>query len=324
MMCIALLSSIYCRTFTHYANRTCPPIAGMSSVSECGTIPELQTYLTSKTRELRIGCALIGKFPDGAPGNDEDRELMKGICTDLGKIQKQVASLREARDKLLHDLECDKVTLQHLDTLKKQIQEQNDNVPKFMPKPQMETTPKPVEEPAVSPERQKSVKFERDSVGPGESKIGRPVRTGIPRSSGSSSKPSKKQKLAKKTEVPNIDFLTTEEYKTLPKYMLGRLKYEQINSLVEELNSVTIKKYKIIDTPMNKLGSEGMQRFARMTDTPATKETLNHVWFEARDIKDFASTALVVNLFTKVLPILRHCHRLKQIRAGKIEKYIVL
>ena len=43
--------------------------------------------------------------------------------------------------------------------------------------------------------------------------------------------------------------------------MLGRIKYEQINSMIEELNTITVSKYKIIDTPVNKLNSENMRRF---------------------------------------------------------------
>ena len=43
--------------------------------------------------------------------------------------------------------------------------------------------------------------------------------------------------------------------------MLGRIKYEQINSMIEELNSVAVAKYKIIDTPVNKLKSDDMRRF---------------------------------------------------------------
>ena len=43
--------------------------------------------------------------------------------------------------------------------------------------------------------------------------------------------------------------------------MAGRIKYEQINSMIEELNTVTGCKYKIMDTPVNKLNSDNMRRY---------------------------------------------------------------
>ena len=43
--------------------------------------------------------------------------------------------------------------------------------------------------------------------------------------------------------------------------MVGRTKYDLINAMIEELNTVTVSKYKIIDSPVNKLNSENMRRF---------------------------------------------------------------
>ena len=43
--------------------------------------------------------------------------------------------------------------------------------------------------------------------------------------------------------------------------MRGVLKYTTINDTITEINNVVTKKYKIMDTPLNKMKSEEMRMF---------------------------------------------------------------
>lgn len=43
--------------------------------------------------------------------------------------------------------------------------------------------------------------------------------------------------------------------------MRGRIKYAEVNDVIKEINEVVQKKYKILDTPNNKMSGEDMKRF---------------------------------------------------------------
>ena len=276
---------------------------------------ELPTYLQDRTTELSTLTSLFARYSDISTVSDEDRTVLNDIATGLGSIQKLVATLKKERHRLRHELECDKVTVSRLRVIKDMLSEQKDNIPTHIPQAVLP----PAEEILVkeTPKKQATVQFaEPDRVQP--SKIAK--RCGLNKIPTKS----KKAKIAKTTIVPVIEYLTIEEFKSLPKYMLGRFKYEQINSLIDELNACASRKYKIIDTPLNKLSSENMKKFNRMTESVETKDTLDTVWFELQDIKDFSSSVQVVNNFTKLVPIFRHCKRLRQYRAGKVEKYVIV
>ena len=60
-----------------------------------------------------------------------------------------------------------------------------------------------------------------------------------------------------------------------------------------------------------------------MTEEPETKETKDAFWFDSEDLKELAPS-LKITEFNKILPILRHCQRLRQVRVGKKERYILL
>lgn len=303
----------------------------MDNVEDCKNFSELQGYYRRKTEEIAATTALMAKYSDISSILDEDRTVLNEICTDLGKSQKLLIAVNTEKEKLAYTLACNKVTLARLDVLKERFQEQQENIPKHMPTPasrkeeeenqieQIEQIDKPISRPETKKSKLPCVRFEE------EKPAIKTIKTRQVASAGSKiPSKNKKQKLSRTTIVPLMNFLTTEEFKSLPKYMVGRTKYDLINSMIEELNTVTVSKYKIIDSPVNKLNSENMRRFNRMTAHPETKDTAGMVWFEVEDVKDFASVPTLAPAFLKMVPILRHCHRLRQVRAGKVERYIVL
>lgn len=296
-----------------------PKTFTMGSVEECKQFSDLHSYYKRKTEEIATTTALLAKYSDISSVSDEDKTVLNQICTDMGKIQKLLAAISNDQNKLSHTLECNKVTLARLDILREQLQEQQENIPQFMPTPVSNKKEEVDVEPPHTPvdiKPQHCVRFEEEK---------KPVRTRPVASTGSRiPSKTKKQKTTRTTHVPSIEFLTMEEFKTLPKYMVGRIKYEQINSLIEELNNVTVSKYKIMDTPVNKLNSDNMRRYTRMTEVPETKDTIGMIWFDIEDVKDFTSTPTIAHSFGKMVPLLRHCHRLRQVRAGKVERYVVL
>ena len=294
---------------------------------------DLPTYLREKTTELTTLTALFARYSDVSAVADEDRTILNDITSGLGSIQKVVTTLQREKHRLLHELECDKVSVARLRVIRDKLKEQEENLPPHMPRTANSAPAAGGEEPHTEDNKSTrkrgnhNVQFVEPDEGDEEKveNVMPPPKRVLKRCDPSKlPTKAKKTKIVRITKVPAINYLTIDEYKSLPKYMLGRVKYEVINSLIDEINSCATQKYKIVDTPLNKLSSENMKKLNRMTDSVETKDTLDKVWFESQDLKDFASSAQVAHNFIKLLPILRHCQRLRQFRAGKIEKYVII
>ncbi|XP_043402738.1 spindle and kinetochore-associated protein 1 isoform X2 [Chelonia mydas] len=80
-------------------------------------------------------------------------------------------------------------------------------------------------------------------------------------------KPAKEPKFIK--EAPLI---TAQEFEGVPAYMRGRLTYDQINGVVQDLNKAVVSKYKILHQPMKSMSSAVRNLYHRFLEEE-TKDT---------------------------------------------------
>ena len=110
-----------------------------------------------------------------------------------------------------------------------------------------------------------------------------------------------------------IGYLTTHEFESVPKYMKGRLNYESINSLIDEFNAALEKKYNFYLKGFQAMASAAEKKKFKEMKSLETRETKGRYFLVADDFKAVQSLKSESN--RRILfPILRHCHRIKEIR----------
>ncbi|ESO89588.1 hypothetical protein LOTGIDRAFT_124768 [Lottia gigantea] len=131
-----------------------------------------------------------------------------------------------------------------------------------------------------------------------------------------------KKPASKKQHCPLIEYLTVEEFEDVPKYMKGRVMYNQVNTLLDELNKTFTAKYKIVHqkrSTMNDLARKRNENYK----SQQTKDTEGVYFVVEADIKDF-STIKLDAVTRAILTILRHCGRIREIRGGKLTRYAII
>ncbi|EDL09547.1 RIKEN cDNA 2810433K01, isoform CRA_c [Mus musculus] len=118
-----------------------------------------------------------------------------------------------------------------------------------------------------------------------------------------------------------MQFITMDEFSDVPAYMKSRLTYCQINDIIKEINKAVVSKYKIMHQPKASMSSVKRNLYQRFINEE-TKDTKGHHFIVEADIKEF--TALKVDKrFYVIMHILRHCHRLSEVRGGGLTRYVI-
>nr|XP_006007904.1 PREDICTED: spindle and kinetochore-associated protein 1-like [Latimeria chalumnae] len=104
--------------------------------------------------------------------------------------------------------------------------------------------------------------------------------------------------------------------------MRGRLTYDQINRVIQEINKAVVKKYKILQQPKGALNNSTRKLLYRFEEEE-TKDTKGQYFFVDDDIKEFTNMKLDKK-FQGMLNILRHCQRLREVRGKGLVRYLLL
>ncbi|KFP44706.1 Spindle and kinetochore-associated protein 1, partial [Chlamydotis macqueenii] len=129
-------------------------------------------------------------------------------------------------------------------------------------------------------------------------------------------KPTKKTKPIK--EAPLI---TTEEFASVPAYMKGRLTHDQVNAVVRDMNKALASKYKILHQPLKSMNTANRNLYRRFLEEE-TKDTKGEMFIVEADIREFTQLK-VDKRFHRVLNILRHCRRVREVRGSKLVRYVI-
>lgn len=133
--------------------------------------------------------------------------------------------------------------------------------------------------------------------------------------------PQKDQAAAKKPrkQIKEMEFITVQEFDTIPPYMKGRVTYDQVNSAVRSINKAVTEKYKIFQQPLRTLNNVSRKLYDRFKENE-TGDTKGHFFVVEADLREFAQVT-VDKRFLNLLSMLRHCQRLKELRGGGLTRY---
>ncbi|CAH2296678.1 spindle and kinetochore-associated 1 [Pelobates cultripes] len=133
--------------------------------------------------------------------------------------------------------------------------------------------------------------------------------------------PEPTKKPPKEKAIKEMELLTVQEFANVPAYMKNRLPYEHINSLIEDINKAVVGKYKIFYQPLKSLNNVARKQLCRFKEEE-TKDTKGQFFVVDQDIREFTQVK-VDKRFHSMLSILRHCHRIREIRSKGLVRYVV-
>ncbi|NXG76269.1 SKA1 protein, partial [Baryphthengus martii] len=121
--------------------------------------------------------------------------------------------------------------------------------------------------------------------------------------------------------IKEVSLITAEEFESVPAYMKGRLTYEQVNAVVQELNKAVVSKYKILHQPLRTMNVPVRNLYHRFLEEE-TKDTKGGFFIVEADIKEFTQLK-ADKRFHSILNILRHCQRVREVRGSRLVRYVV-
>ncbi|XP_040396922.1 spindle and kinetochore-associated protein 1 isoform X2 [Cygnus olor] len=104
-------------------------------------------------------------------------------------------------------------------------------------------------------------------------------------------------------------------------YMKGRLTYDQINAVVQDINKAVVGKYKILHQPLKSMNASVRNLYHRFLEEE-TKDTKGEFFVVEADIKEFTQLK-VDKRFHRILNILRHCQRVREVRGSRLVRYVI-
>ncbi|XP_060574679.1 spindle and kinetochore-associated protein 1-like [Ruditapes philippinarum] len=122
------------------------------------------------------------------------------------------------------------------------------------------------------------------------------------------------------TYFPEIEFLTTEEFEQVPKYIKGRITYDSVNKFIEGMNKSYRAKYKLLKQKKATLNDANRKR-CEAYKAQETKETKGCYFIVDEDLKDTGGLK-IDNVARSTLTIIRHCGRCREVRGGRITRYV--
>lgn len=124
-----------------------------------------------------------------------------------------------------------------------------------------------------------------------------------------------------KNHIREIEFITMPEFEAIPQYMKGRITYEQLNGVVQSVNSAAVEKYKILQQPMKTLNNHTRRLHQRFKDEE-TKDTKGQFFVVEADLREFTQIKMDKR-FQGILNMLRHCQRIRELRGGGLTRYLL-
>ncbi|ROT63362.1 hypothetical protein C7M84_018767 [Penaeus vannamei] len=139
----------------------------------------------------------------------------------------------------------------------------------------------------------------------------------------SQEKQAPKKDSGKSSQTPTISYVTVKEFNDVPKYIRGRLQYDQINLAVDEVNKTLETKYALLRRPRAKLSDVDM-KVAMGCRQQENQETKGLYFVVDNDIKRWSSLKLDSN-GRSIMTALRTLKRIREVRGpGNLVRYAVL
>ena len=113
--------------------------------------------------------------------------------------------------------------------------------------------------------------------------------------------------------VPKIRFLSLDEFASIPKYMKGRLGYDNVNTSIQELNAALEARYTFLAKGFQAMASMALKKRYKEMKSNETRDTRGFFFVVADDLKN--SETLKSEASRRVIfTILRHFQLIREIR----------
>ncbi|XP_076035897.1 SKA complex subunit 1-like [Oratosquilla oratoria] len=260
------------------------------------TFEELENDNLMKIKALKICSDLRG-------GWDKDTvQELKAFHDDYIEIRKELESYREIVNQGWKALQVAQELTNQQNQMKAQMKFIKENLPEHLPTDQGNS-------------RSNSSSAGRNVVQGASSKEEQNTAKAVLPSDGS------KVVKGKKNWKP-FQFITVEEFETVPKYIRGRLQYDQVNKAVTELNKTLEAKYALLSRPRNKLRPMELKN-VHVFKQQETTETAGTRFVVDSDIKQYSKLRLDT-AGRAMLTVLRTLKHLQEIRGpGNLMRYAV-
>ncbi|XP_059155376.1 spindle and kinetochore-associated protein 1-like [Physella acuta] len=116
-----------------------------------------------------------------------------------------------------------------------------------------------------------------------------------------------------------LHYLTVAQFETVPKYMKGRMTYDKVNVVIEQLDNAFKDKYKLMKQKKSTLNDANRKRYEtyKLQENDNTKGIC---FIVEKDITELTNLKLDTST-RNILTILRHCGLLHEIRGGNLVRY---
>lgn len=269
----------------------------MSSVSNASDLTQLEECFQQKLSSLQISKDIRG-------GWEEDTIVeFVALSNELQAIRQEVLVHKETVSQARTDIAAAYALLKQVQNLSSTVTHMRKNLPSHLPT----TTSTIATNPAESTANKKSNKENVVPSGKANSQEKGPGKTGS----------------GKTKPIPTIQYITTEEFDTVSKYIKGRLQYEQVNHTVDELNKTIETKYNLMARPRAKLSEFDMKNVIACRQQE-NQETKGFHFVVDSDIKRWSGMKLDT-AGRSMLTVLRTLKRLREIRGpGNLIRYAVV
>ncbi|XP_033750404.1 spindle and kinetochore-associated protein 1-like [Pecten maximus] len=242
---------------------------------------------------------------------DEDEEKsyqsqVISLQTELDSLQVVIALMQTEVNKQAMKLKETQSMKTEMETLVSNLNHAVANIPARMPKPaQKEAAVEIKDKPSVATTKTAQSKKSTNQTACKENQPPRTNQSG-----------GRKQK---NVYIPTLEYITVEEFENVPKYIKGRMNYNQVNTMMDEINKAYKEKYKVLAMKRTTLSDVNRKRYEKFK-LQESKETTGEHFIVDEDVKEFSHIKMD-SVYRSLMTLLRHCGRLKEIRGGGHTRY---
>ncbi|KAL5004496.1 hypothetical protein ScPMuIL_017952 [Solemya velum] len=266
---------------------------------ESRTLEELATHFDTKLSGLTTSVELLNAIED-----EDCQKYLLAVDSDLIELAAMIALMKNELAKQRENLRTVETLKSVILQLKEDVLYTKNNLPNRLPKVQTQQEQVPAVEQSKPVPVATSQSTNQNAVSSQQTGKGNICKAGT-------------------TEpyMPTVEYLTVEEFEAVPKYMRGRIAYNQVNMAADELSKAVRGKYKILSMKRSTL-SDAKRRMYERFKMQENKETSGLYFIVEADIKDFSNLKLD-GVARSIFTILRHVGRLREIRGGGVTRLVV-
>lgn len=271
----------------------------MNSASFSG----LQSHFMTKVSDVQK----MVEFQVAVKEDDECLENLEDLQSEIDNIQIATASLRRELQMQKYALKKSQETNSKMTRLIAHLNHALTYTPERLPKLQQDST-----ENGSGDKNQSNQKTAK--VPPASQNA--PTDTAPPTTSAAQPISGKQTN----TYYPEIEYLKVDEFIEVPKYLKGRITYDQVNKFIDGMNKAYLSKYKLLKQKKSSLNDLNRKRYENYK-AQETKDTAGSYFITDDDLKDYGGLK-IDKVGRSIQTILRHCKRVREKRGGKITRIV--